>query len=623
MAEPITNVLGTVAIKHCGEYDATMHYEKLNVVTYNGSSYCAKDNTVGNLPTNTTYWDLMAEKGDTGATGPNGYTPVKGTDYYTQSDIDELEATLSSDVSLEVSDQLTDLTSATPLAVSSTSDMTDTTRIYVNTTDGHWYWYDGDSWEDGGVYQATGIENGSIDVLKMDPLLQGNYVYSYEEVTTTETNGKYMSISNDGTVLYLNDNSGWDYGIIDLEANEEYFITGKMFSANVKTYAIKNGNSLVDYTPSGTDDTFNSIIYKAKANDQLYICHRVNNVADVWVYKITDININKQKNEFTLESMGTRNGRYIDMSHRDVGSIVTGLGESASYNTTIYRLEKGKKYSFSASGYYSISGLVVTDLTNVVKYYNPRSTTAIQTTDTFIASEDGYAYICNGVGSTTVNGKISLYEETIKTKNWYAIGDSITEVNYRALHNYLYWINQDIPELNIINKGWSGTGYKNGSNTFIQRLDSINSYSLNTDIITVMGSINDIQHVASSLGELGDTTTDTLYGSMYTFFNTLFAKFNGVRVGCISPINWKGSHSSNALKLYVKALKETCELFNVPFLDMTLNTNLRPDNDTFLNTYYLADGTGNTGQVDDGGVHPNSNGHRLLYGRIKAFIQTL
>lgn len=159
MAEPITNVLGTVAIKHCGEYDATMHYEKLNVVTYNGSSYCAKDNTIGNLPTNTTYWDLMAEKGDK---GDKGDTPVKGTDYYTAADKAELESTLSSDVSDEVTDQLSTLTSATPIVVSSASGMTDTTRIYVLSTDGHWYWYNGTNWIDGGVYQARTIENGSI-----------------------------------------------------------------------------------------------------------------------------------------------------------------------------------------------------------------------------------------------------------------------------------------------------------------------------------------------------------------------------------------------------------------------------------------------------------------------------
>lgn len=47
--------------------------------------------------------------------------------------------------------------STTPLVVADVSEMTDTTKIYVNSTDGKWYYYDGDSWEIGGTYQSAGI----------------------------------------------------------------------------------------------------------------------------------------------------------------------------------------------------------------------------------------------------------------------------------------------------------------------------------------------------------------------------------------------------------------------------------------------------------------------------------
>ena len=155
MAEPITNVLGIVGMENKGDYNSDAYYEKLNVVSYQGSSYCALDSVHNVLPTDTTKWQLIAEKGDTGDTGEEGYTPVRGTDYWTQEDIEAIENTLSSDVTEEVTNQLSDLTSATPLAASSTAGMTDTTRIYVNTTDGHWYWYDGEDWQDGGTYQAA------------------------------------------------------------------------------------------------------------------------------------------------------------------------------------------------------------------------------------------------------------------------------------------------------------------------------------------------------------------------------------------------------------------------------------------------------------------------------------
>ena len=59
----VERILGVVAMTPKGEYDSSAYYEKLNVVTYNGSSYVALQNTHGNLPTNTTYWQLLAQKG--------------------------------------------------------------------------------------------------------------------------------------------------------------------------------------------------------------------------------------------------------------------------------------------------------------------------------------------------------------------------------------------------------------------------------------------------------------------------------------------------------------------------------------------------------------------------------
>ena len=66
-----TQILGKVGILLRGEYNSSTTYAKLDVVTYQGESYIAKTTTVGNLPTNTEYWQLLVEK------------PIKGIDYYT------------------------------------------------------------------------------------------------------------------------------------------------------------------------------------------------------------------------------------------------------------------------------------------------------------------------------------------------------------------------------------------------------------------------------------------------------------------------------------------------------------------------------------------------------------
>lgn len=59
--------------------------------------------------------------------------------------------------------QINGLASGSPLVASSVSEMTDTSRVYVNTSNGHWYTYNGSTWVDGGVYQSTGIADNSIN----------------------------------------------------------------------------------------------------------------------------------------------------------------------------------------------------------------------------------------------------------------------------------------------------------------------------------------------------------------------------------------------------------------------------------------------------------------------------
>lgn len=62
-------------LKTLGEYDPSVTYKKNNIVRYNGSSYIAKQTTVGNPPTDTTYWELLAQKG---LDGTGSVTSVNG-----------------------------------------------------------------------------------------------------------------------------------------------------------------------------------------------------------------------------------------------------------------------------------------------------------------------------------------------------------------------------------------------------------------------------------------------------------------------------------------------------------------------------------------------------------------
>lgn len=76
---------GRVLLMPKGEYDATTPYSLLDLVSYNGSSYVAKKSTTGNLPTNTTYWQLSAYGGSTANLAGN-FAYLETTDYASNPD---------------------------------------------------------------------------------------------------------------------------------------------------------------------------------------------------------------------------------------------------------------------------------------------------------------------------------------------------------------------------------------------------------------------------------------------------------------------------------------------------------------------------------------------------------
>lgn len=61
-----------------GEYNPSTAYKALNIVSQNGNSYVAIQDTQGNPPTNTTYWQLLSQRGEQGAQGIQGPAGPQG-----------------------------------------------------------------------------------------------------------------------------------------------------------------------------------------------------------------------------------------------------------------------------------------------------------------------------------------------------------------------------------------------------------------------------------------------------------------------------------------------------------------------------------------------------------------
>lgn len=71
-------VAGGGSIIFKGVYSDVTTYAAGDSVDYNGSSYVAIQETIGNIPTNTTYWQVLASKGDIGVKGDTGDKGDKG-----------------------------------------------------------------------------------------------------------------------------------------------------------------------------------------------------------------------------------------------------------------------------------------------------------------------------------------------------------------------------------------------------------------------------------------------------------------------------------------------------------------------------------------------------------------
>ena len=124
--------------------------------------------------------------------------------------------------------ELQSIISGTPKVASLVSGMIDTTKTYVYTgnevgyTNGNWYYYSSSAWVSGGVYQSTGIADGSVGLKQTKYLMSEGVASKNLFDKTTATNGKQVNCMNGG----IDDNTATavsDY--IPVLPNTQYNLT--------------------------------------------------------------------------------------------------------------------------------------------------------------------------------------------------------------------------------------------------------------------------------------------------------------------------------------------------------------------------------------------------------------
>ena len=150
---------------------------------------------------------------------------------YIEPEFDALEESVTSSINTMMN-LVSATNSATPIPVSSTDDMTDHTKTYLLTTDGYWYYWDGDSWEQGGVYQATIVPNQSITPNKVTFSKRSANLIDVANVNNIsciidQDGGIYKLITNSNcTTLYIPVTEGKTYTFIRENKSANRFVVG-------------------------------------------------------------------------------------------------------------------------------------------------------------------------------------------------------------------------------------------------------------------------------------------------------------------------------------------------------------------------------------------------------------
>ena len=213
----------TLLSQKIGIADRSVLVEELPETGESNVFYVVQSENDGNLYT-VYIWNLQAQDYIW-----VGNTSLDLGNYYTKTEGETFEQSVIADISQYknyIDSEVESLSSGSPKGVYSTlADLqsaypTGTTGIYVVSSTGHWYYWNGMEWTDGGTYQAVEIANNSIDYnkIKLDFIKHSKNLFNKELADNSTDDityndfiylkaGTYCFSINGGYFMYGSDNA--------------------------------------------------------------------------------------------------------------------------------------------------------------------------------------------------------------------------------------------------------------------------------------------------------------------------------------------------------------------------------------------------------------------------------
>ncbi len=201
------------------------------------------------------------------------------------------------------------------------------------------------------------------------------------------------------------------------------------------------------------------------------------------------------------------------------------------------------------------------------------------------------------------------------------VGDSITKGSGCDGQKYWEILAEELGFANVVGMGVGGScwsvksDYGTGNSPLINRYQTIPE----ADLIQIFMGTNDYGH-GTPLGSIDDTTDVSFYGALNVILPALQQKYPSSRIVVVTPLHRYNADTNKndlnydyeahpvtgkTLKDYVDAMKEVCERYSIPVIDMFSISGLNPIVESIKNMY-----------MPDG-LHPNAEGHKLMANIMK------
>lgn len=339
--------------------------------------------------------------------------------------INNFESTVNSEIS-QIETMVQGATSGSPLVADSTEEMTDTSRIYVNTSDGNWYYYNSTTWVSGGTYQSTGIgENEVLFSMLEKPLQEYIVPESMKTIFEYTTQGSYI-YGNVGSEISILQSPNYKGGSINVQAGDvlynyffPYDVVGTYVSNNIFPFILVDSNDV--------------IVAKISASE---LCNTTTNEAKKFTYVIptgvSKVYVNNyiagNRPAFYPSLIGSYN--YLDNRYTNSLNVKEEISESThidsiysllnwnieigTYRTRVYNVKAGEKVNVVTTleaNKQFVAGIYTTDDLEPIGYINVWGNNSTRTevnTDSVVPAGATKLLVCALQATTTTVSKYQL-----------------------------------------------------------------------------------------------------------------------------------------------------------------------------------------------------------------------